>query len=129
MTKTNEPGEVRGAKLSVKLVDFSSISPAVMMAATSLPRTVVEPKDWSSTGSGNQSKIYIQPGLCSPLHYCALIGRELNSVATPALLCHEEPVQCTHLGVFFAFRWYFIHYSISIDRWIGGSIKGALSNQ
>ena len=62
MTKTNEPGEVRGAKLSVKLVDFSSISPAlepVMMAATSVPRMVLEPKDWSSTGSGNQSKIYI----------------------------------------------------------------------
>ena len=89
VTKTNElyvpgeePGEVRGAKLSVKLVD-SSMSPAVMMAATSLHRMVLEPRDWSSTGSGSQSKTYIQPGLCSPLHYCALIGRELNSVATP----------------------------------------------
>ena len=24
------------------------------------------------------------------LHYCALIGRELHSYATPALLCHKE---------------------------------------
>ena len=25
------------------------------------------------------------------LHYCALIGREVHSVVSPALLCHKEP--------------------------------------
>ena len=45
------------------------------------------------------------------LHYCALIGRELHSDATPALLCHKEPAQGTQsplLGVFLAFHWFFM---------------------
>ena len=40
---------------------------------------------------------YIQPllSLVELLHYCALIGRELHSDASPALLCHKEPAQGT----------------------------------
>ena len=42
------------------------------------------------------------------LYYCALIGPELQSVATPALLCHKEPAEGTKipllLGAFLGFR-------------------------
>ena len=48
-------------------------------------------------------------------HYCALIGRELHSDATPALLCHKEPAQGTQRknelslkGAFLAFWWFFM---------------------
>ena len=36
-------------------------------------------------------KIYPGFSLDELLHYCALIGRKVHSVATPALLCHKEP--------------------------------------
>ena len=38
-------------------------------------------------------EIYPGLSLVELLHYCSLIGRELQSVATPALLCHKEPAR------------------------------------
>ena len=68
------------------------------------------------------------PGQCGPLSFVeecrgsALIGRELHSVATPALLCHKEPahrIQSPLLGalerkipplggILLAPRWFFM---------------------
>ena len=55
---------------------------------------------------------YVQAllSLVELLHYCALIGRELHSDATPAFLCHKELAQGTQspqLGAFLVFRWFF----------------------
>ena len=41
------------------------------------------------------SKVLALLSLVQLLLYCALIGRELHSDATPALLCHKEPAQGT----------------------------------
>ena len=50
---------------------------------------------------GGPAVRYIQAllSLVELLHYCALIGRELHSVATPALLYNKEPAKgkkCPH---------------------------------
>ena len=46
---------------------------------------------------GEDDLVDIYPGLSlvELLHYCPLIGRELHSVATPALLCHKEPARAS----------------------------------
>ena len=41
----------------------------------------------------DEYEIYPGLSLVELLHYCPLIGRELHSVASPALLCHKEPAQ------------------------------------
>ena len=56
---------------------------------------------------------YIQPllPLVELLHYGPLIGREVQSFAPPALLCHKEPAHGTQsplLGAFLAFHWFFM---------------------
>ena len=54
---------------------------------------------------------YCQAPIGPFLHYCALIGPELHSDVTPALLCHKEPAQGTQTplqGAFLAFHWFFM---------------------
>ena len=56
---------------------------------------------------GNVSRL----SLVELLHYCALIGREIHSVAMPALLCYKEPAPATQsllLGPFLAFSCVFM---------------------
>ena len=63
------------------------------------------------------------------LHYCPLIGRELHSDATPALLCHKEPAQGTQsplLGAFLPFAGSLWHK----DKWLHarkGPIRGGFN--
>ena len=54
--------------------------------------------------SGAYQARYIQAALSlvQLLYYCTLIGRELHSDATLALLCHEDTAQCTSCLFFLA---------------------------
>ena len=69
-----------------------------------------------------EGEIYPGFSLVELLHYCSLIGGELHSDATPALLCHKEParrIQSPLLGalerkipplggILLAPRWFFM---------------------
>ena len=70
-------------KVLAALVSLGGDGPhGVAEAGPDLPGEGVRPDD-----------IYPGLSLVELLHYCSLIGRELQSVATPALLCHKEPAR------------------------------------
>ena len=57
-----------------------------------------------SGGRGDILRLCSLFSLVQLLYYCALIGRELRSDATPAFLCPKEPAQGTQSPLLGAFR-------------------------
>ena len=86
------PGDADDADDEAPLADVGDL-------AEDVHRGLKQGQHPEGRGHLNRNITWLGPGQCSPLSLVevqsdsALIGRELQSVATPVILCHKEPAR------------------------------------